>query len=131
MRTRVVAVILILAVACSIPGSETVDGPGIVGTYTVNGVDAVGIEYSGTVVIEPGDETDVYSVEWIVTGAVQVGSGRLVGDQLEVEWRSVSSPRGESSGTASYVVESNGNLVGTRTIDGVDGVGTEEIFQEA
>ena len=73
---------------CSIPGSEVVDGEGIIGTYTVNGVDAVGIEYSGTVTIDSlgGDR---YSVQWIVTGAIHEGEGRLVGDRLEVSWTTV------------------------------------------
>ena len=132
---RTLAGLAVAAVAfcggCSIPGSEVVDDVGIVGTYTVNGVDAVGIEYSGTVVIDATDEADIYTVQWIVTGAIQEGRGRLDGDRFEVDWSSVTSPRGESSGTAAYMVEADGDLVGTRTIDGVEGVGTEEIFQDA
>ncbi len=135
MRTRLAPFALVLALAvvgCSVPGSEVVDGEGITGTYTVNGTDAVGIEYSGTVVIEATDESDVYAIQWIITGSIQEGTGRLRGDRLEVDWRSVTEPRdGGSAGTAVYTVQSDGDLVGTRTIDGVDGVGTEEIFQEA
>ena len=122
---------LAVSAGCSIPGSEVVDGAGIIGTYTVNGTDAVGIEYSGTVVIEAGESSDTYVVQWIVTGAIQEGVGRLRGDRFEVTWRNVASPRGDVGGTATYVLDDEGNLTGTRTIDGVDGVGTEEIFQEA
>ncbi len=134
MWLRRLGIVLVLVVlgGCSVPGSEVVDGEGIIGTYTVNGTDAVGIEYSGTVVIDATDEADLYAVQWIITGSIQEGVGRLTGDRLEVTWRSVTEPRdGGSSGTAVYTVQSDGDLVGTRTIDGVDGVGTEEIFQEA
>ena len=121
----------VLVAGCSIGGSQVVDGEGIVGTYTVNGVDPVGIEYSGTVVIDETDTPSTYTVQWIVTGAISEGVGTLTGDRFEVTWTSVASPRGESSGTAGYTVDDDGNLTGTRTIDGVDGVGTEEIFQQA
>ena len=47
---------------------------GIVGTYTVNGVDPDDIEYSGTVTIVAADAADAYVVEWIVTGTIQQGS---------------------------------------------------------
>jgi hypothetical protein len=120
-----------LAAGCSIGGSQVVDGEGIIGTYTVNGVDPVGIEYSGTVVIDGTDTAGTYTVQWIVTGAISEGVGTLAGDRFDVTWTSVTTPRGDTSGTASYTVDNEGNLVGTRTIDGVDGVGTEEIFQQA
>ncbi len=113
------------------PGSEVVDGEGILGTYTVNGVDVRGEEYSGTVVIEPGDASDEYIVQWLVSGAIQSGVGVLDGDEFEVSWLTVSSASGDASGTGSYVVQPNGDLVGTRTIDGIEGTGTETIFQEA
>ena len=132
LLAALVVTLVLGSTACSVPGSEVVDGEGIVGTYTVNGTDAVGIEYSGTVVIEATDERDVYAIQWIITGSIQEGTGRLRGDRLEVEWRAVTEPRdGGSGGTAVYTVQPDGDLVGTRSIDGVDGVGTEEIFQEA
>lgn len=120
-----------IAAGCSTPGTQVVDDVGIIGTYTVNGIDPRGEEYSGTVVIAAGEGTDVYVVEWLVAGAIQEGTGVLRGDRLEVDWRTISAPTGDATGTASYTVGPDGDLVGTRTIDGVDGVGTEEIFQEA
>lgn len=124
--------LFILLAGCSIPGSAVVDGPGIVGTYTVNGVDAVDIEYSGTVVIEPIDGTDdQYAIQWIITGAIHEGVGTLSGDRFDATWTAITSPRGEGSGSARYTLTDDGRLVGTRTIDGVTGEGTEEIFPEA
>ena len=77
------------ASACAFPGDSIRDEEGIIGTYTVNGVDPVGIEYSGTVTIVETDVADEYAVEWIVTGTIQQGTGRLDGDRFEVEWVSV------------------------------------------
>ena len=127
----VVALGLLSPAACATPGSEVVDGPGIVGTYTVNGIDPAGNEYSGTVVIAATDSSNEYVIEWLVTGAIQQGIGRLDGDRFEATWETVSSASGSSTGSASYVIDAEGNLIGTRTVDGANGVGTEEIFVEA
>ncbi len=134
-RLAITAVILIALSAgglamCGLPGDSLEDGEGILGTYVVNGVDPADIEYSGTVTIGPGDAADRYEVQWIVTGAILGGEGRLSGDRFVVEWATITSPRGESTGTAEYVVGADGVLRGERRIDGVDGVGTEEIFPE-
>ena len=112
-----------------VPGDGLEDGEGIAGTYVVNGVDPLEVEYSGTVTIVREDDGR-YTITWIVTGTVQEGVGELVGDRLAVEWRSLTSPRGESTGTAVYEVGDDGVLRGTRTVDGVDEIGTEEIFPE-
>lgn len=135
-RRFAVPIVLLFALSagglamCGLPGDTIDDGPGIAGTYVVNGVDPIDVEYSGTVtiVVRSGNE---YGVEWIVTGTVQRGIGRLDGDAFVVEWETVASARGESSGTATYVVGDDGVLRGTRTVDGVDEPGTEEIFPEA
>jgi len=114
---------------CGLPGDAIVDGEGIAGTYVVNGTDPTGIEYSGTVVISrTGDAT--YDIEWIVTGAVQIGAGRLDGDNLVVEWSAVADPRGAIGGVATYTVGADGTLSGERTIAGVPGVGREDILPE-
>jgi hypothetical protein len=115
---------------CGLPGDSLDDGAGILGTYVVNGVDPAGVEYSGTVTIAEGDGTGRYVVQWIVTGAIQEGTGVLTGDRLDVEWHSVSSARGDANGTAEYTVGDDGVLRGTRLVDGADGAGTEEIFPE-
>ena len=134
-RTAVIAVVLVTlatgAVACSEPGTAVVDGEGIVGTYSVNGVDVRGEEYSGTVTIEATAVADEYLVRWLVTGALQEGTGVLRGTEFEVRWSTISAPAGDATGTARYTLNDNGDLTGTRTIDGVDGTGTETIFQEA
>lgn len=125
------ASLTVLLASCAIPGSEVVDGPGLVGTYTVNGVDVMGSEYSGTVVIRATDTDDVYEIDWLVTGALLTGTGTLTGDRFVVEWETIASEEDTSTGTGSYTVDDEGNLIGTRSVDGVEGVGTEEIFQEA
>ncbi|HEY5684557.1 MAG TPA: hypothetical protein VIY70_04210 [Acidimicrobiia bacterium] len=127
---RLIAIVpLALAVAaCSLPGSQVDDGPGIVGTYVVNGVDPLGVEYSGTVVISEGDAVSEFVMTWLVTGAIHEGTGILVGEELRVEWVTVQGPRGDSTGAAVYTLGEDGTLVGTRTVDGLEGAGTEEIF---
>lgn len=134
VRRFAVPVVILVALAggglamCGLPGDTLDSGDGIVGTYVVNGVDPSGVEYSGTVTIRSaGDE---YLVQWLVTGSIQEGTGRLVGDRLIVEWQTVTDARGFSSGTAEYVVGEDGVLRGERLVDGVDDVGTEEIFPE-
>lgn len=134
VRRFAVPVVILVALAggglamCGLPGDTLDDGDGIVGTYVVNGVDPSGTDYSGTVTIRPaGDE---YVVQWLVTGSIQDGTGRLVGDRFVVEWETVTDARGYSAGSAEYVVGDDGVLRGERRIDGVDDVGTEEIFPE-
>lgn len=114
---------------CGLPGDSLEDAEGIVGTYVVNGTDPTGVEYSGTVTIRDADGGG-YTVQWIVTGAIQEGTGALAGDRFTVDWRTVSGGRGDSGGTAEYTVGDDGILRGTRTVDGAEGTGTEEIFPE-
>jgi hypothetical protein len=136
VRRFAVPIVILVALSagglamCGLPGDSLDDGEGIVGTYVVNGTDPLGVEYSGTVTITPLDGGD-YGVQWIVTGTIQAGVGRLSGDRLRVDWSTVSSARGDSRGTAEYVVGPDGVLRGTRTVEGVDEPGTEEIFPEA
>ena len=61
-----------------------------------------------------------------MTGDIAVGEGRLVGNRLEATWTSTSAISGTASGTASYLLGSDGTITGTRTIDGVSGEGSEE-----
>ncbi|MBT8197013.1 MAG: hypothetical protein KJP12_00640 [Acidimicrobiia bacterium] len=131
MRFIISAIVIIGLSACSFPGATIEDGPGLVGTYVVNGVDPGGYEYSGTVVIIGTDDADRVEIEWIVTGAVQTGTGVISGDTLDVEWSTLSGSQADASGTATYTITSDGRLVGTRTVSGADVVGTEEIFPES
>ena len=128
MNRLLITVLLVVLAACSVPGSQVDDLPGLPGTYVVNGVDPLGIEYSGTVVITEGQGIDRFRISWVVTGAILEGDGVVTGNTLEVDWFTVQGPRGEATGTARYTIGTDGVLSGERTIEGVDGVGTEEIF---
>jgi hypothetical protein len=122
------SLIVVLATACTVPGSQVDVGEGLAGTYVVNGVDPVGIEYSGTVVIGETQDPGEFVLSWIVTGSIQTGTGIKIGDTLDVEWEVTEGPRAGSTGTATYTITDDGWLVGERIIDGADGVGTEEII---
>jgi hypothetical protein len=115
---------------CAFPGDAIEDGEGILGVYSVNGVDPAGEEYSGTVTITATDDAETVRIEWIVTGSIQEGIGDIDGDTLIVEWTSQSSAAA-GEGTAVYTIGDDGVLRGERTTVGIDGVGTEEIFPEA
>lgn len=121
------ATIVTLVVGC-VPGADLEQGPGIVGTYVVNGVDPNGTEYTGRVSITAGDGPA--AVEWIVTGAIIHGEGRVRGRTLTVDWVTSESPRGPSRGVAEYEIMDDGRLVGTRSVEGVSEPGTEEIYPE-
>ena len=127
-RLLLVAVLVFMIPAC-LP-AQLEQGPGILGSYVVNGVDPNGTEYTGRVSITEGSGPGEVEIEWVVTGAIIHGTGRLSGDTLSVDWETVSGPRGVSSGTAEYTVTDAGHLVGTRLVDGIDTPGTEEIFPE-
>jgi hypothetical protein len=101
---------------------------GLSGTYTVNGVDPLGVEYSGTVVIAETDVVDRFDVEWIVTGGIHRGFGQRSNGVLTVDWEAIASGGGTGAGIARYTIESDGRLVGSKSVTGFDKVGTEEIF---
>jgi hypothetical protein len=116
---------------CGLPGDATVDDEGILGVYVVDGVDPVGVAYGGTATIAADDaDAGRYQVQWIITGAIQEGTGTLAGDELTVEWTTVSGGRGDQAGTASFTVGEDGVLRGSRTVDGADGTGIETLFPE-
>jgi hypothetical protein len=118
---------------CALPGDLPADteSVGLPGIYTVNGVDPEGVEYSGTVVIAATDEINRFDVEWIVTGGIHRGIGVRTGTNLQVDWEAISSGGGTGSGIARYTIEQDGRLIGTKTVDGFDLAGTEEIFPGA
>jgi hypothetical protein len=130
MRARVMALTILVATGACLPGARLEQGPGIIGTYVVNGIDPNGAEYTGRVLIEEGSDAGEVTIEWIITGAILQGDGRVEGDSLVATWETVASPRGASTGTAEYEILDNGRLVGTRNIDGVSRTGTETIFPE-
>jgi len=128
------AALLVLASACAAFPQQGADPTGdIVGTYYVNGIDSREIEYGGRLEITPGDESNGYAMQWIITGSVQLGTGVLDGDVLEAKWSTIEGlvtqeGADHSSGTVTYTVASDGTLNGIRTTAGVTEVGTEEAF---
>jgi hypothetical protein len=125
--------LLIFTTACAFPEQGTASTDQIEGTYYVNGVDGRGIEYGGRLEITPGDGSDHYAMQWIITGSIQIGTGVRDGDVLEAEWSTVEGLVNQegtdrSYGTVTYTIASDGSLDGTRTIAGQTEVGTEEAF---
>lgn len=121
----IVASIVVLAFFTA-PNQSTPDDDGDpwTGRWLINGQSAQDTEYSGSLTIRQA--TIGYDLQWLVTGDISLGEGRLVGSRLEATWRSTSTIAEEATGAANFTIDSDGNLHGTRTIDGVDGVGTEE-----
>ncbi len=117
----VVALALFIAPNPSTPDD---DGDPWTGRWLINGLSAQDTEYSGSLTILQTSQG--YELQWLVTGDIALGEGRLVGSRLEATWRSTSAISGEATGTASYVIDPDGVLRGSRTIDGVPGAGTEE-----
>ena len=121
-----VLIVLFLAACSRTPAQLGEDAspdtvPDLVGDYAINGVNSTGSEYAGTLTIQPGDTQGHYKIQWLVTGGVQVGTGVLDGNVLKVEWKSLSSVAGETSGAGSYTITVNGELYGKRTTDGIPG----------
>lgn len=104
---------------------------GLAGTYTVNGVDPTGNEYSGTVVIRATDDVVRYEVEWIVTGAIQFGEGLVEGRRFTVDWTEVNNATDTGTGPIVYEIQPNGELAGTWFAEGFDEPGTETVFPDA
>jgi len=130
----IVAFLLMLyffALPGALPADEDRTG-GLPGTYTVNGTDPNGGEYSGTVVIKAADGSPgTFEMEWIITGALQQGSGVRTGSELAVTWVSnTSGDDREIRGTGTYVIGDDGRLTGTWQVEGGTGTGSEEIVPE-
>jgi hypothetical protein len=128
MRALLMLMCSLVLATCTLPGSQVEDAPGLPGTYVVNGLDPLGTEYSGTVIITEGNGVDRFQFSWLITGAILEGTGVRTGNEVIVEWRTREGPRGDSAGTARYRIGEDGVLVGERLVDGIDAVGTEEIF---
>jgi hypothetical protein len=123
---------LVMLYSCALPGDLAVgrDGNGLAGIYTVNGVDPTGLEYSGTIVIRDTDIPERFEVEWIVTGALQLGIGIRDGDRLTVEWTEVTDATGDGTGPIVYQLRSDGGMEGTWRAAGFDRAGVEQVFAE-
>ena len=61
--------------------------PTIVGSYSVNGFDPLGTEYGGNLTVAPAEGADQYKLQWIITGSIQEGEGRIEGNKLIVQWQ--------------------------------------------
>jgi len=119
-------IVVFAAAACAFP-EEGFDGD-LEGDYYINGVDQKGNEYGGSLTINATDEADVYEMQWIITGSIQSGIGRVSGNQLLVEWGALQGFDSSSQGTATYEISADGELVGERIVAGEEGIGTEEAF---
>ena len=122
------AVIVVSVVALALftapnPAAPDDDGDPWTGRWLINGTSAQDTEYSGSLTIRRA--TNGYDLQWLVTGDIALGEGRVVGQRLEADWQSTSAISGEAAGRASYLLGADGTLEGSRTINGVDGVGTE------
>lgn len=108
------------------PKEPVDDGDPFTGRWLLNGVDALDVEYSGTLTIVAAG--DGYELHWLVTGGIRVGTGTGRGGRLVAGWSATRGLDPERGGTAVYLVDADGTLRGTTTIDGVSGSGTEEGF---
>ncbi|MEW6403484.1 MAG: hypothetical protein AB1649_16935 [Chloroflexota bacterium] len=102
--------------------------PDIVGEYAVNGFDPTGQEYGGRLTITAGENPGEYKLQWLVTGGIQEGTGILEGNKLTAAWTAIAGSAETATGSASYTVTVNGELYGTRTVDGGEGEGTETAY---
>ncbi|HRW39588.1 MAG: hypothetical protein KDB04_09975 [Acidimicrobiales bacterium] len=131
LATALAALVLGAVPACTLPGSQVEDGHGLAGTYTLNGTDLDGSEFSGTVVITGTDEPATYEVRWLVTEALLEGTATRSGDEVDVTWHATAGSSSDARGTGRYEIDGDGNLDGSRTVDGLDGTIDETIYQEA
>ena len=68
-----------------------------------------------------------YLLQWIVTGSIQEGRGKLDGNKLRVEWRTVEEIK-PSSGVTAYTVTTKRQLYGDRAVNGLPKLGTGSAF---
>jgi hypothetical protein len=127
VRRTLLALVLAVLPSCVLEGGSDADPESIVGEYVLNGVDPTGAEYAGHLTIEPGEGPAEYHLLWLVAGA-QEGTATLDGDRLVGTWVTVEGVDTDAAGTIEFTVRPDGSLIGSRTVAGVDGSGTEEAF---
>ena len=110
------------------PSADPANLPNLIGTYVVNGIDPLGLEYSGHLTITPGDDPGSYHLQWIIIGGIQEGQGVLKGNQLLVDWQTIETSNEASWGTAVFTITETGQLDGIRYVADMDGSGTEQAF---
>lgn len=102
--------------------------PNIIGSYALNATDPTGEEYGGTLTILEGEQPNEYKMQWLVSGGIQQGTGTLEGNVLTFNWQSLAETDQDVFGVGSYTVTVNGELYGTRTIDGLEVPGVEAAY---
>jgi len=110
------------------PDADPDNLPDLVGTYVVNGVDPLGDEYSGHLMITLGKEPGTYDLQWVLVGGIQEGFGIVRGNQLLVEWIHTFEDDIDATGTAVFTITEIGQIYGIRTVDGLDGEGEEQAY---
>jgi hypothetical protein len=110
------------------PDASVGDVPDILGTYVLNGTDYLGNDYGGHLTITAGTNPGEYKFQWIIMESVQIGTGYLEGNQIQVQWQSIDPSIALYQGSVQYTVTVNGELYGTRTILGRDGTGVETAY---
>jgi hypothetical protein len=99
--------------------------PELIGTYVVNGTDYHGNDYGGHLTIMAGDNPSVYKFQWILVESIQEGIGMVDGNKILIEWRSLDTSTEPYQGAVTYTITVNGELYGTRTVEGQEGVSNE------
>lgn len=102
--------------------------PSIIGEYALNATDPTGEEYGGSLFITAGSQPNEYNLQWLVSGGIQEGKGVLEGNQLSFTWSSLAGTDQVVSGAGTYTVTINGELYGSRSIDGVETPGIESAY---
>ncbi len=135
---RISSLILLLAISLSAcarnkPAPLSADAPAdnvpnIVGSYAVNATDPAGEQYGGTLTITEGESPNEYKFQWLISGGIQEGEGALEGNHLTFTWSSLAGTDQTVSGSGEYTITVNGELYGTRFIDGLDTPGIETIY---
>lgn len=103
----------------------------LAGAYVLNGIDPHGREYTGHLEIRRGANSRNYELQWIVTEAFQEGTGNLKGNTLEIEWQTSDQAALDVAGTASFTVTVEGELYGSKMVDGYDGRWRETAYPVA
>jgi len=136
---KISIVILLLAISLSACGrrpapaplgtdAPAANVPSIIGSFALNAFDPTNEQYGGTLTITQGAQPNEYKLQWLISGGIHEGTGILEGNQLTVTWNSYSETDDLLTGTALYTVTVNGELYGTRSIDGMEKPGTETAY---
>jgi hypothetical protein len=132
----ITGLIMLVLSACSTGERSQIKGkdaspdalPTIVGSYSVNGFDPLGTEYGGNLTVAPAGGEDRYKLQWIITGSIQEGDGRIDGNKLMVQWHTVEGSGPGASGVTTYTITTEGELYGPRQVEGQAKLGSENAF---